>query len=127
MYNFPAILQDDTCPSEWHVSTLEDWDYILDFYGGEDVAGVYLRVEDWYNSNTGTFGNNESGLSLDRTGMKYEDNFVLSSLAGYWRTPNQTQKNKAWNRYAATNPDQIASSNVLHTIGMSVRCVRDAE
>ena len=127
LYNFPAILQDDTCPTEWHVSTLEDWDYILDFYGGEDVAGVYLRVEDWYNSTTGTFGNNESGLSLDRTGMKFEDNFVLSSVAGYWRTPNQTQKNKAWIRYAAVNPDQIASSNLLHTIGMSVRCVRDAE
>ncbi|MBM72487.1 MAG: hypothetical protein CL847_06865 [Crocinitomicaceae bacterium] len=121
LYNYPAILLEETCPSGWHVSSLEDWNYILDIYGGEWVAGEYLRSEDWNN------GNNESGLTLIASGFRHNNNnFAMSGFGGYWRTSTSSTENESWNRYTTNvNPNWLDSSSIPHDSGMSVRCVKD--
>lgn len=121
LYNFPAILYSDICPSGWHVSSDEDWNYIISLYGGEWVAGEYLRAETWGN------GNNESGLTLTPSGLRhFNGNFAMAGTGGYWWTSTISSGNEAWDRYTTNvNPNWMDRSSIPFDSGMSVRCVLD--
>ncbi len=41
-YNFWAVNTQKLCPAGWKIPSLADWNELIDFYGGDCVAGAYL-------------------------------------------------------------------------------------
>lgn len=41
-YNFWAVNTGKLCPAGWKVPSVFEWDELINFYGGENTAGVYL-------------------------------------------------------------------------------------
>lgn len=60
-YNWHAIKQGKLCPPGWHVPTRKEWKILVDFLGGDSVAGVALQV---YNSKR-TLVSFDTGLPLE--------------------------------------------------------------
>ncbi|WP_104734375.1 FISUMP domain-containing protein [Hanstruepera ponticola] len=67
------------CPNGWHIPTEDEWNELIDFVGGPEIAGGVLKesgIENWESPNTGA--NNTAGFSALPTG------FALRGPAEEW-------------------------------------------
>ena len=56
MYNWHVSILDNICPIGWHVPSESEWTTLVDFAGGENVAGGKLKetgIAHWDTPNTG--------------------------------------------------------------------------
>jgi uncharacterized protein (TIGR02145 family) len=77
LYNWPAISIEGLCPSGWHVPSEDDLTVLVNFLGGEDVAGGKLKEQGtvhWESPNTGA--TNESGFGALPGGWR---NFAIGA------------------------------------------------
>jgi len=79
LYNwFAANDTRNVCPCGWHVPTNEEWMVLIDFLGGENVAGGKMKsvgMQFWLNPNTAA--TNESGFSGIASGFRgYKGEFI---------------------------------------------------
>ena len=93
LYNFYAIATGNLCPEGWRVSTQDDWQYLIKYQGGQEVAGGKLKSTStlWKDPNEGA--TNESGFTALPAGFRtaeaqgdFEDGeFVyLTEIAAFW-------------------------------------------
>lgn len=133
LYNFYSI--EDTrglCPAGWHVPIDSEWNNLIDFLGGENLAGGKMKCTKtepqtepkWNLPNTDA--TNESGFSGLPGGYRdYVGNFQYINQWGFWWYGNE--KNPAQGTYQILRYDIGTSYNAstLKSYGMSVRCVKD--
>ena len=51
----------NVCPTSWHLPSKSEWNILLDYLGGKEVAGIKMRsTSSWYLDSNGT---NESGFN----------------------------------------------------------------
>lgn len=131
LYNWYAVNdQRNLCPTGWHVPTDEDWQKLIQFLGGEDIAGEKLKstVKDFGFSKD--YANNSSGFSALEAGSFgnyeiYEEYpSVTVNHANFW-SATEDSKDDAWYinlfHYSKTvNQDKTFKNN-----GFSVRCIKD--
>jgi uncharacterized protein (TIGR02145 family) len=89
LYNWDATTG-KLCPVGWHVSTDRDWETLVDYCGGWEIAGGKLKeagTTHWKSPNTGA--TNEFGFTaLPTGGRSCDGNFsVLGRDLGYWCPP----------------------------------------
>ena len=123
LYNFPAVVSSEICPQDWHVPSDDDWNEVIDLFGGEWNASPALRAESWYN------GTNESGLSCLPGGQRHSlGNYALAGNGGYyWSSTSSGFTDEAWNRYMYPSIEEywVDRSSISYEIGMSARCIKD--
>lgn len=70
-YNWYAVINErNIAPEGWHVPSREEWQELIDYLGGEDLAGGKLKEEGTINWKTPNFGGtNESGFTALPTGF----------------------------------------------------------
>ena len=125
LYNWYAV--DDVrgiCPSGWHVPTDGEWTVMTNFLGGEIVAGGQMKAT--YGWGGGGNGTNSSGFSGLPGGYRsISGDFYSAGFSGYWwsSSPNGSS---AWNRGLLAF-DAVSRYDSNQRVGLSVRCVRDAE
>ncbi|MDG2362748.1 MAG: FISUMP domain-containing protein, partial [Flavobacteriales bacterium] len=62
LYNKPAVMTEDICPSGWHIPTHLDWTQLDDFLG-ENVAGYEMKsISGWANNGNGSNSSGFNGL-----------------------------------------------------------------
>jgi uncharacterized protein (TIGR02145 family) len=69
------------CPTNWHVPTPEEFITLIDYLGGESVAGGKLKesgTTHWAIPNTG--GSNETGFTALPAGNRYRGSPVFSNF-----------------------------------------------
>ena len=87
------------CPEGFHVPSLLEWGNLIEFLGGEEVAGGKLKATGtvegatgkWYAPNTGA--TNSTGFSALPGGYRYADDGsynVLGYTGFWWSTTRQT-------------------------------------
>jgi uncharacterized protein (TIGR02145 family) len=89
LYNWYAVNDSrGLAPEGWRVSSLEDWNTMLDFLGGESVAGTKIKSSELWSENEGKSGNgtNESGFNAMPGGNRNSaGNFYsLGFISGFW-------------------------------------------
>jgi len=111
-------------PLGWHLPINKDWQILVDFVGGEKVAGNRLRTKGgWINSfHKGT---DKYGFSAMPGGIHDTDNtFYLEKANGYWWAATGNGSKKAWSWSINYLYSHIYKSTRSKETRFSVRCVK---
>lgn len=108
LYNYYATTDTrQICPEGWHVPTREEWQTLVDYLGGENIASSKVRVPGivYWEHDKGT---NSSGFS---------------ALGGSWRGDDG-----GFYAYLYSDPNNLRTGYgpyMEKRAGLSVRCVKD--
>lgn len=125
LYNRYTIFDPrNVCPAGWHVPTDGEWIVLIDYLGGETVAGGKMKASTvWQPPNTGA--TNESGFSalpggyVSGVGGFTTDIGIEGSWGGVISIPENTFLNHS------LDYDSEGMNSVGSAIGFYIRCVRD--
>jgi len=125
LYNGFAIIDSrDIAPEGWHVPTNEEWNTLISYLGGKEVAGDKLKaMSGWNNSGNGT---NMSGFAALPGGTRqqlYSTFFDLGRIGTWWTdSGNEYYPTRIQLHEYNSEVDRLTSKRQR---GCSVRCVRD--
>jgi uncharacterized protein (TIGR02145 family) len=103
----------NVCPSGWHLPTIEEWDGLIKFAGGNDVAGKFLKR------------GGSLGFNAIFGGMTSIGNFMLiDTYGGYWSSSGY-DSDHAWYIYITPKDDLVTKTYFTKKYGLSVRCVKN--
>ena len=115
------------CPDGWHLPSDDEWTTLIDFLGGEDVAGGKMKetgTTHWNSPNTGA--TNSSGFTALPGGYRNTNgNFGSKGYSGRWWSATEYSSTDAWYRRLSSNHDGVYRYSYVKERGFSVRCVRD--
>ena len=132
LYNWYAAVDNrGICPTGWHLPTLDEWSTLINYLGGEAVAGGKLKLpgtDYWLAPNSGA--SNESGFSALPAGYRGKSSTggafdALGRLASWW-TATETSASNAVTKIVGYDYE---SMGILESYGkeggVSIRCVKD--
>jgi uncharacterized protein (TIGR02145 family) len=138
LYNWWAVADShNIAPAGWHVPSDDEWQVLVDYLGGDAVAGGKMKATGtieggdglWQDPNDGA--TNESGFSALPGGYRYRSfgGGAFSYVAYFWSS-TESSSYGAWDRSLyGDNSDASPSGRYRHggskRGGVSVRCVRD--
>jgi len=123
----PAYYVQGICPSGWHVPNDADWNTLINYLGGDQVAGGKMKEpgsNHWSPPNTAA--SNTSGFTAFAGGYRTNSGTFtgLKNYAMIWSSTLQTNT-YSWSRYIDYSFPNIYQYSNLKTYGFSVRCVKD--
>ncbi len=110
------------CPEGWHLPSMDEWEVLINNYGGMEDAGKKLKCSKpgaWFHCGDGT---NESGFSaLPGGGGNIHGSFhAIKAAAIFWALPEDIIIN------IGCDHDKISSSKCINDdCVFSVRCIKD--
>lgn len=115
------------CPPGWHIPSYNEWFELINYYGGEFIAGGKLKESgtlNWNYPNTGA--TNESGFTVLPGGIRKDDlSFIyIGKYGGFWSS-SQYDFNDAYRFYFGYDYEGVYYSNNNKYNGRSVRCLKD--
>ena len=123
LYNWYAVNDDrGLAPKDWEIPSDEDWSIMVNFLGGESLAGKKLKFNNFWSDFDGKSGNgnNESGFAgLPGGARLFKGTFFTIGENGFW-----------WNSSELTRGLNFADESVNHgfnsdrSAGYSVRCIK---
>jgi len=133
LYNWKTALK--VCPKGWHLPSNAEWQKLVDFVGGNEVAGKKLKAESGWNNDNATSGNGTDDYGFAALpGGNNSEYFSNSSYVGnsgfWWSTsknniPNMNIEDiksiKFYNSYEYTNFEECYEESLSY----SVRCLQN--
>ena len=128
LYNWYAVADPNgLCPTNWHVPSDTEWDTLVNYLGGDTIAGGAMKeigLTHWASPNTGA--TNSSGFTGLPGGTRNGSGaFFNIGSNGYWWSSTETNANNAWLRDLDDNDGLVYRSYDNKKNGFSVRCLRD--
>jgi uncharacterized protein (TIGR02145 family) len=111
LYSFDAAMT--ACPAGWHLPSQEEWQELINFYGGDNEAGLALRIDGHspFNAKYGGF-------------MSADGEFLdLGHNANYW-TSTVCDDQDAWRCFIDRGFSAIVQNYFSKKGGLSVRCIK---
>ena len=129
LYNWYAVDESrNIAPEGWHVPSDTEWQTLVDYLGGSNVAGGKIKetgTTHWNSPNTGA--TNESGFSALPSGFRDVGTgyyYYLGDYAYFWSS-TESSSNYAWGWRLDYDRSGVYRYDYLKRKGFSVRCVRD--
>jgi len=112
------------CPGGWHLPFDTEWQTLVDFAGGEKVAGGKLKANNgWDEDGNGT---DEYGFSaLPGGNGPPKGGFDLVGIGGYFWSATENNSKTAYGRSMKRNGTNVTSNNFIKSVLISVRCIQD--
>lgn len=129
IYNGYAVRTGKLCPSGWHVPTKEDWEILVSFLGGDNIAGKKLKsTSGWYDDHNGTdiYGFNALPGVIRPDIIPGDFKGGDGKGVTWWTSTKPTigpQFN--WISNISHNHDIVAYTYYAITSGYPVRCIKD--
>lgn len=130
LYNWYTVETGKICPTGWHVPTDDEWTTLIDYLGGERVAGGKLKEKGtthWESPNSEA--TNESGFTALPNGFRFgsfgNGSFKSLGFSGYWWSSTEYYATLAWVRGMVYDTGDVYRDFSFKDYGYSVRCVRD--
>ncbi|TVQ92678.1 MAG: hypothetical protein EA393_03270 [Bacteroidetes bacterium] len=127
LYNWHALNTGKIAPNGWRVPTDDDWDILIDYLGGPDIAGGKLKeagTKHWRTPNTGA--DNETGFTALPGGQREGNgNFEVFGFDGYWWSITESGTARAWRRHLLYDMNSIRRNGTSKLSGQSVRLIKD--
>jgi uncharacterized protein (TIGR02145 family) len=126
LYNFYAVKSDKLAPTGWHIPSEAEWQVLINFLGGEAVAGGKLKEKGfvhWKDPNTDA--TNNYGFSAVGGGHRHPSIgfFALNETGFYWTT--DIDGNYAICREINYDDANCVNWTTSLNQGFSVRCIKD--
>ena len=117
----------EACPSGWHLPSENDWDTLIDYLGGDKIAGGKLKekgFEHWESPNEGA--TNESGFTALPGGSRGNSNFMELGTTGKWWSKSEVtgNSNYIWSYKIYSSSSEVSKQNVHWSAKFSVRCIK---
>jgi uncharacterized protein (TIGR02145 family) len=118
-----------TCPSGWHLPSDEEWQELVDFAGGSEVAGKKLKAKAGWNDYEGKSGNGADAFGFAALPGGYGNSvgsFNDVGDYGNWWGSTENNASDAWNRGMGYFGDYVGRYGSGKRSLFSVRCVQDS-
>jgi uncharacterized protein (TIGR02145 family) len=128
LYNWYSVTDSrKIAPVGWHVPTDAEWQTLIDYLGGDAVAGGKMKetgTTHWSSPNTDA--TNESRFSGLPGGYRDGNGYygVMGVAAYFWSTTEDSGY-FAWNRILSYSNSGASRDSNHERVGFSVRCVKD--
>jgi len=131
LYTWYAVEDNrNLCPQGWHVPTEDEWFILLNYLGGESVAGGKLKeagTSHWWSPNTGA--TNSSGFTALPGGHRFIDmsdgSFEDIGGNGFWWSSSELDPVNGRGIRMMMFWNQTEKAYYWKSSGFSVRCVKD--
>jgi len=128
LYSWYAVMDiRGLAPVGWHVPTDKEWQQLIDYLGGENIAGGKLKATTkWQSPNKGA--TNESGFTAVPGGFRRGDGSfdAFGTDSYFWRASEDSSGYGAHGEAIDYNsPLVFFLPGTSKTLGSTVRCVRD--
>lgn len=133
LYNWYAVHDSrNIAPAGWHVPTDDEWQTLVDYLGGDTIAGGKMKsagtIQDsdslWHEPNEGA--TNESGFSaLPGGGRVNNGAFDYKGYNGFWWSSTEYSSTNVWDRKLDSNIPYVSRNKGNKQGGRSIRCIRD--
>jgi uncharacterized protein (TIGR02145 family) len=132
LYNWYTVNTGKLCPAGWHVPSSEEWSALIDYVGGQELAGGRLKetgTDHWNSPNTGA--TNSVGFSALPGGHRYgiikSDKGVFGGVGqsgSWWTASEYIDSIQAIPYGIESNMRSISSGGTTSFIsGHNVRCI----
>jgi uncharacterized protein (TIGR02145 family) len=115
------------CPTGWHVPSLAEWDTLIDFLGGDALAGGPMKEMGfchWANPNTGA--TNQYGFTARPSGRRIAGGtFDLIESSAFFHSATEDNSVASWSQRIFNYNTTISEHTAAKTEGIPVRCIRD--
>ena len=125
LYNFYTISDTrNVCPTGWHVPSASEFDALINYLGGDQIAGGSLKSNNhWQLPNTGA--SNLIGFAGLPAGYRYSHAFShLYQHGGFW-TSSEDGTTSAWTRDIHYDSETVTNGHCGKDGGLSIRCIKD--
>jgi len=113
-------------PLGWHLPSDIEWKTLINFLGGDSIAGGKLKESGsihWYNNTNAT---NESGFTGLPGGFCMPNGkFNFSNVGGFWWSSTEKAPTDAWFCNFAFNSSKITSGPISKSFKFAIRCIKD--
>ncbi len=111
-----------SAPPGWHLPTDAEWQQLVDFAGGNDVASNKLRAKDGWQGN----GTDDFGFSALPGGYRgrYGD-FLTIGVSGDWWSATEKDSEGAYRRGMSSGDAKVYRYDDYGDYSFSVRLVKD--
>lgn len=134
LYNWHAVNSGKLCPKGWKVSSESEWKVLVNFLGGESIAGGKLKTTGtieagdglWYQPNVDA--TNETGFSIVPGGYRgASGTFFDFGYGGVWWTSTAYPSDLAYYFYINNYNGEVGDSDtgIDKKSGLSVRCLKE--
>ncbi|MEI6754940.1 MAG: fibrobacter succinogenes major paralogous domain-containing protein [Paludibacter sp.] len=129
LYNFFAVKDSRSiAPVGWHVPSYAEWATLINYLGGQSVAGGKLKeigVVNWTSPNSGA--TNESEFSALPGGFRYNFDGTFKDVGkiSYWWTTSFDVGSAYYYWHIDYNSSAIYLNSDWFYTGFSVRCIKD--
>jgi len=127
LYNWYSVNTGKLCPAGWHVPSDEEWNELMNYAGGEGVAGGKLKEPGttyWVEPNHGA--TNDYGFTAFPGGFRYSDGkFYDFGFSGYWWSSTGYSQSRAFFRFIYYSETTLYRFNNSKKNGFSVRCLKN--
>jgi len=118
------------CPKGWHLPSDEEWQTLVDFAGGGEVAEKKLKAKKGWNWN---YYEGESGNGTDDFGFSAlpggygssDGSFKYVGVNGSWWSSSEEHSSYAYYRDIYYNSSDLSRGNGNKISRHSVRCLQD--
>jgi uncharacterized protein (TIGR02145 family) len=136
LYNWFSIRDSrNIAPEGWHIPTNTELQTLLDYLGGDNVAGGKMKesgTTHWISPNTGA--TNESGFTALPGGYRFITDsahiitggtFHTLGSNGYWWTTTASFQMYSWSKFVHLHFADVIRDHTNKTFGLSIRCIKD--
>ena len=128
LYNWHTINDErGLAPEGWRVASNQDWNELINFLGGEEVAGGKMKqtgTDLWISPNTGA--SNESGFTAIPGGARgFESKFGNLGNDVVWWTSTETGPDTANGKYLTSLGTSCYGFSSSKTGGSYIRCIKE--
>ncbi len=114
------------CPEGWHIPDETDWTTLIDFLGGELVAGAKMKEVGTVHWTTNSDGTNESGFTALPAGNRYDDGlFYYIGQTAVWWSLTEYLAEAAYTRQLYGHESNAWQGGLQKNNGLSLRCVKN--
>jgi uncharacterized protein (TIGR02145 family) len=127
LYNWYTVNTGKLAPIGWHVPSESEWQVLIDYMGGGEVAGGKLKetgFNHWISPNQGATNSN-SFTAIPGGYRAYQGTFNSIGEYGIWWSSTKIDTLTAWGCGFTCYFSGVNSGSEDIQFGFSVRCLRD--
>ena len=130
LYNWFVISESmkNICPSGWHIPSIDEWEILMEFLGGENVAAGKMKevgITNWASPNVNA--TNSSLFTALPAGVRSENDGRFHSISydsNWWSSTLASESNVLTRDVDHDDSSSEETSEDIKT-GLSIRCIKN--